>query len=91
MAKNKFKYRVDNGTMDDDDSHEFESNFDSSDGEWVAEAAAEDFHSKHDGWDASWPITIVIMNADGSVIGTFSVERENVPQFLATEIEESER
>ena len=66
MAKAKYKYRVDNGTMDADDSYEFESNFDSYHGEWLAEAAAEDFHNKHDGLEASWPINIVVMNADGS-------------------------
>ena len=84
MAKTKYKYRVDNGTMDTDDTHEFESNFGSSDGEWLAEAAADDFHRRHDGWESSWPLDFVLMEADGSVIGTFSVERESVPQFSAT-------
>lgn len=86
MAKTKFKYRVDNGTMDDDDSHEFESNFDSdsNDGEWLAEAAADDFHSRHDGWESRWPLEFVLMEADSSVIGTFIVERETMPQFSAT-------
>lgn len=35
----------------------------------------------------NWTDTIVIMNADGSVIGTFSVERENMPQFSAARME----
>lgn len=71
--------------MDVEDSHSLESNFSDEDGEWLAEAAAEDYHRKHDGWEATWPLQLVIMRTDGSTIGKYIVEREYEPTFSATE------
>lgn len=48
----------------------------------MAEDAAEDFHSNHDGWETSWPLTFVIKQ-DGQVLGTFEVDRDTVPEFNA--------
>lgn len=74
-------------TMGPDDYHEIQSNFDPScDGDWIAEQAAEDYHSHHDGWESSWPITLVISNRDGSIIGEYTVDREAVPRFSAREV-----
>ena len=58
----------------------------------VAEQAADDYHSNHDGWEASWP-QIICVEQDGET-GTFSVDRDNVPvcnavlltHFMATEV-----
>lgn len=74
-------------TMGPDDYYEIKSNFDpSSDGDWIAEQAAEDYHSHHDGWEACWPITVVISDNEGAIIGEYEVERESVPQFSAREV-----
>lgn len=51
------------------------------DAEDVAEAAAEDFHSEHDGWEARWPIKIAVWFEDAEHI--FEVEREHMPVFHA--------
>jgi len=52
-----------------------------SDHESVAEDAADDFHSNHDGWKCRWPITFVVESPEG-VIKKFSVDRETFPAFL---------
>ena len=73
-------------TMELDDYYEFQSNFDKEDGERLAEAAAENYHYRHDGWDPSWPLILVIRDENGSEIGTYEVDRESVPQFTAREV-----
>lgn len=85
MAKNQYLYRRPE-TMDVEDSHSLESNFSDGNGKWLAEAAAEDYHRKHDGWESTWPIEFIIMRTDGSVIGKYSVDREYDPSFHATEV-----
>ena len=70
-------------TMDPEDYEEFKSNFDDSDGEWLAEKAAEHYHNHRDGWESSWPITLIIQREDGSVIDVYDIDRESVPQFFA--------
>jgi hypothetical protein len=72
-------------TMGTDDYYEFKSNFDESDGQWLAEAAAEHYHNHCDGWEACWPITIVLQRQDGSEFGVYDVDREVVPEFRARE------
>jgi hypothetical protein len=52
-------------------------------GEMLAQVAAEDFHSHHDGWECSWPLDFVILREDGSEVGRYIVERETVPEFFA--------
>ena len=68
-------------TMDPEDYYEFKSNFDDSDGKWLAEEAAAHYHYHCDGWEAEWPITLIIQREDGSVIDVYDVDRETVPQF----------
>lgn len=56
--------------------------------EWIkhdsmtAEEAAEDYHQRHDGWEASWPITIVLVDDEG-VESRWSVDRGMSPVFRA--------
>lgn len=52
----------------------------------VAKEAAQDFHSNHDGWEHSFPITLSIFRTDGVPLGVFEVEREVVPAFHAREV-----
>ena len=73
-------------TMELDDYHEFQSNFDKEDGEWLAEAAAENYHDRHDGWESLWPLVLVIRDENGSEIGTYEVDREAVPHFTVREV-----
>lgn len=49
----------------------------------AAEEAADDYHSNHDGWENSWPLTICV-EQDGKT-GQFIVDREARPHFTATE------
>lgn len=56
------------------------------DGEFWAQNAAEDFHSRHNGWESSWPLTFRLVKKDGTVIGDFEVDRDVQPVFLAREI-----
>ena len=50
----------------------------------TAEEAAEDFFFNHDGWELrTWPITIVLVGADGAE-SRWRVQREDHPQFDAT-------
>lgn len=52
----------------------------------LAEECAEDYHYNHDGWEASWPLTICIRTEEnGPVVGRFEVDRETVPSFVATQ------
>lgn len=80
--ENKMKYQY---TVDDDDKCDIESRYDEEDVEYIAECAAEDYHSNHDGWESEWPIEFEIFLDDKS-IGKFLVEREYSPSFSATEI-----
>lgn len=52
--------------------------------EFLAEEAAADFHSEHDGWEGVWPRTITLYDGkDGAELGQFTVERECEPSFNA--------
>jgi len=54
------------------------------DGEWIAEQAADDYHSNHDGWEGHWPKDIRLHETDGGpVVATYEVEREYSPEFSA--------
>ena len=83
--KTTYRYNIPD-QMNSDDYYEFKSYYDDSDGDWLAEAAADDYHHHHDGWESHWPITFILQREDGSVVGTYEVERETVPQFNATEV-----
>lgn len=55
----------------------------------LAEAAADDYHSHHDGWEGPWPLLITLLNDDGTEVGVFEVDREMVPSFWAREVKKS--
>lgn len=67
-----------------DKTHRFDAEFPS----FTAEKAAEEYHSFHGGWESSWPLTFVLIDEANKELGRFSVDRESVPQFSATEIKE---
>lgn len=57
---------------------------DESDLDRLAEKAASDYHSNHDGWESSWPITFYIAaTKEGPELARFDVEREVEPVFYA--------
>lgn len=68
-----YEHRFD---LDTDGSFDFE------DGKRLAEIAAADFHNEHDGWERKWPIAFTLYG-DGAVIGTFDVELDVEPSFMA--------
>lgn len=76
MSKNTYEYAIEN----EEDKYTFESALDNS--SWVAEDAAEDFYNNHDGWEATWPIEFSIFSGE-KFVGTFSVDCEAVPHFMA--------
>jgi len=47
------------------DAYEFESDHDTEFMDWVVEDCANDYHSHHDGWGSSWPITFRIWTESG--------------------------
>jgi hypothetical protein len=51
----------------------------------IVDELADDFHSNHDGWEASWPLQIRIYER-GQEVARFEVEREYEPSFIAWEI-----
>ncbi len=60
---------------------------DSFDAENLAQECAEDYHSNHDGWEASWPLTFALYaSKDGPEVGRFEVEREMEPTFMASPV-----
>lgn len=63
-----------------------ESTWTSEDPAYIAEDAAEDFHSEHDGWECKWPLTFDIF--DGPThLGRFQIEREYNPEFSAEPVD----
>jgi hypothetical protein len=48
-----------------------------------AELAASHFYTHRDGWEAHWPINMVVID-DAEKEYRLSVEREEVPSFRAT-------
>lgn len=56
-------------------------------GRWslIADELAEDYHSSHDGWEASWPLQLRIYS-DGAEVARFEIEREYEPTFMAHEL-----
>lgn len=78
--KNKYEYQVYDGDLFD-----IHSVFSEEDGEYIAQEAAEDYHSCHDGWESIWPLVITIYS-EGRVVGKYDVERDVEPVFYATEV-----
>jgi hypothetical protein len=53
----------------------------------AALAAAEDLHDEHDGWEASWPVTIILFVSEtGPEAARFLVDREARPVFTAARL-----
>lgn len=77
-----FKYLA-SDDLDDDKFELFCPHTGPGDLEWIAEAAADDYHSNHDGWEAHWPRTFIIFDMDDNRLGQCEVDREAVPQFRA--------
>lgn len=81
---NTYRYNIPD-TMGSDEWFEFRSrHYYHPDACFIVEDAAEDYHQKHDGWEASWPITFIVQLMDGTDLGTYDVERESVLAFYST-------
>jgi hypothetical protein len=52
--------------------------------DWAATEAAEDYWDMHDGWEDSWPLTIILVDLDGSE-SRWEVDQDTKPVFSATE------
>ena len=53
----------------------------------LAKRAADDYHSNHDGWEASWPISFAITTSeDGDELARFEIERDVEPVFYVRRI-----
>ena len=54
---------------------------------FVAEECADQYFAECDGWDDTWPLVFVLFETEeGPEVARFTVEREDVPTFNATEI-----
>lgn len=54
---------------------------------FTAEAIAEWGHHYRDWWEASWPITICLIDEeDGGTVSAWSVTRVDVPEFEAIKV-----
>ena len=87
MAK-KFFYSVEEKLLDY--AFDFEVKYPKIDYsiEDVAEEAADDYHSCHDGWEAHWPLTFYIWNENQEYLGASTVHMEAQPVFYAYHKEE---
>jgi len=81
----QYRYGVQEHDADFDNAYEIESVW-VSDIEHVAKQAAENYHSNHDGWECSWPLTFIIWDLEGIELGRFSVDRDYDPIFYARQI-----
>jgi len=83
-----FRYSVED--HDADERYDLPGFKPSSDGSarWAAEFAAEDYHSNHDGWESSWPLTFAMYDPGDQLLGRYCVDRETVPRFTAVEVKE---
>ena len=52
----------------------------------IAEDAATNYHYKHDGVEADWPLVFRLFDMTGATIGDYEVYREVSPVFVATPI-----
>ena len=58
------------------------------DPDYIAQDAADDFFSNHDGWEASWPLIITLHTIKGGLEKSrMIVDMEAVPTFTAQRIE----
>lgn len=53
-------------------------------GESLAETCAEHYHDLHNGWEVSWPITLILYESEtGPETGRYEVKRVDRPHFEA--------
>lgn len=52
----------------------------------ISDQLAVDYHSNHDGWEATWPLRLSVWK-DGVEVARFSVEREYEPSFYANDVD----
>jgi len=50
---------------------------------FTAEGAADIYHDNYGGWESSWPMTITLVDDNGTE-SDWDVDRESVPSFYAT-------
>lgn len=79
----KYRYWLPENGMTCDDPYEVDS--EERGPRYIAQDAAHDYHSKHDGWESSWPLKITVELQDGTQ-RTFEVERDSSPVFYAAEV-----
>ena len=81
---NTYRYYFKQSGQDRDDAYSFSTDFNDRSLRYVAEDAAEDYHSNHDGWESSWHLRFTIVDSQG-IDHDFEVSREAVPRFYAEE------
>lgn len=87
MSKKTIFYRV----IDDceDSYYELKTSWDiDEDPDYIAQDAADDYYSSHDGWESDWPLTIALHeHEDGPEKTRMIVDMEALPNFTARHIE----
>lgn len=81
----KYRYYLPDHGMSPEDYFEVECLWDDDTPGYIAEDAGKNYHDAHDGWEAHWPLEIVVLDGDKE-LGRFSVSREHIPQFYARPI-----
>lgn len=79
----RYRYWLPEHGMTRDDPFEVDS--ESRSPRLIAQDAADNYHSNHDGWEARWPLKITVELQNGSE-RTFEVERDMEPAFYASEV-----
>jgi hypothetical protein len=79
----KIHYTYEGSGCEFEDSYQVETRWDPEDLEYIAEECADDYHSNHDGWEDSWPVTFLLWDNQGRELGTFEVYRDTEPVFRA--------
>jgi hypothetical protein len=77
-----YRYYLPEHGQSADDSYTVDVEWGDADPELIADDAAQDYFNEHDGWESSWPLTIVVVLQDGTE-RKFSVDMESVPRFFA--------
>jgi len=53
----------------------------------IAAKCADDYHSNHDGWESSWPLTFTLHETEeGPEIARLEVDREAIPHFFVSHV-----
>jgi len=83
MDKRTIFYRVIDHC--EDSYYPLETNWDiEEDPDYIAQDAADDYVSGHDGWESDWPLTIALHDTEGGrEISRMIVDMEHEPTFTA--------